>query len=47
MNVLQADSDKLLAAVSALLAEKGVMGEDDITERMAITDAAHPSVLAE
>ena len=42
MNVLQADSDKLLAAVSALLAEKGVMGEDDITERMAITDAANP-----
>ena len=42
MSLLQADSHKLLAAVSALLAEKGVVGEDEIVERMAITDAADP-----
>ena len=42
MSLLQADSHKLLAAVSALLAQKGVVGEGEIVERMAITDAAGP-----
>ncbi len=42
MNILQSDSHKLLAAVSKLLAEKGIAGPDDIIERMAITDAASP-----
>ena len=42
MSLLQADSDKLLAAVSALLAHKGVVAPAEIVERMAITDAAGP-----
>jgi nitrile hydratase len=42
VNILQTDSDRLLEAVSALLAQKGIVGPDEIAERMAQTDAANP-----
>ena len=42
MTILQSDSGKLLAAISALLAEKGIVGPDEIAARMAQTDAANP-----
>ncbi len=43
MSILEADSDKLLAAVSKLLHEKGIATPEEITERRAFTDAANPS----
>jgi len=43
MNVLEADSGKLLAAVTALLAQKGIVQPPEIAERIAVTDAANPS----
>ncbi len=43
MNVLEADSDKLLAALRGLLAEKGLVTEAAIAERVAITDQASPA----
>ena len=42
MNILEADSDKLLAAVRDLLATKGLVTNSEISERIAITDAANP-----
>ena len=42
MTILQSDSGRLLAAISALLAEKGIAGPDEIAARMAQTDAAGP-----
>ncbi len=42
MNVLEADSEKLLAAVRSLLSAKGIVSDTEIVERMAITDAASP-----
>jgi hypothetical protein len=42
MNVLEADSDRLLAALTKLLTGKGVLTEDDILERMASTDRGSP-----
>ena len=42
--LLQTDSDRLLAAVSALLAQKGVAPPDEIAERIEITDAASPAL---
>ena len=42
MNVLEADSGKLLAAVTALLAQKGIVQPPEIAERIAVTDAANP-----
>ena len=42
MSILEADSEKLLAAVSKLLHEKGIATPDEITERRAATDAANP-----
>jgi len=42
MNILEADSDKLLAAVSRLLAQKFIVQPQEITERIASTDAANP-----
>jgi nitrile hydratase len=42
MNVLEADSGKLLAAVTSLLAAKGIVSQAEIDERMAITDSASP-----
>jgi hypothetical protein len=43
MSVLEADSDRLLAAVRALLDAKGLVGPDEIAERIALTDAASPA----
>lgn len=42
VNVLDAPSDKLLAAVRRLLAEKGIATPDEIRERIATTDEANP-----
>jgi hypothetical protein len=42
MNILETDSEKLLAAVRELLATKGVASSAEIAERIAITDAANP-----
>ena len=42
MNILEADSDKLLAAVRDLLAAKGLVSNAELSERIAITDAANP-----
>src|SRR5205823_4747759 len=39
MNVLEADSGRLLAAVRALLEQKGIASTTEIHERMTITDA--------
>ena len=43
MTVLEADSQKLLDAVLGLLAQKGVVTPDEITARIASTDAATPA----
>ena len=43
MTVLEADSDRLLAAVRALLDAKGLVRPDEIAERIALTDAASPA----
>lgn len=43
MNVLEAPSDKLLAAVSRLLAERGIASPDEVAERIRITDNATPA----
>ena len=42
MNILEADGEKLLTAVRDLLAAKGVVSNAEISERIAITDAANP-----
>jgi hypothetical protein len=42
MNLLEADGEKLLAAVRDLLAAKGIASSAEITERIASTDAANP-----
>ena len=42
MNPLHARSDRLLAAVRALLADKGLATPGEIAERIRITDAATP-----
>lgn len=41
--VLNADSDRLLAAVRGLLAAKGIATAEDIAERIRFTDAASPA----
>ena len=43
MNLLQADSDKLLNAVRSLLNAKGIASPAEIAERIAITDRASPA----
>ena len=43
VNVLEADSGRLLAAVRAVLETKGLVRPDEIAERIAITDAATPA----
>jgi Nitrile hydratase, alpha chain len=43
MNVLQADSERLLQAVRSLLAAKQIVTPTEIAERIAITDAATPA----
>ncbi|MDR3537178.1 MAG: nitrile hydratase subunit alpha [Acetobacteraceae bacterium] len=40
--LLEADSEKLLAAVRGLLARKGIASHAEISERIAITDQANP-----
>jgi len=42
MNILETDGEKLLAAVRDLLAAKGIASSAEISERIAITDAANP-----
>jgi len=42
MNILEADSDKLLNAVRTLLMQKGIASPAEISERIAITDRASP-----
>ena len=42
MNLLEADSEKLLTAVRDLLSAKGLVSSAEIAERIAITDAANP-----
>ena len=42
MNILETESEKLLAAVRDLLAAKGIASSAEITEQIAITDAANP-----
>jgi len=42
MNLLETDSEKLLAAVRDLLAAKGIVSAAEIAEQIAITDAANP-----
>ncbi|MDR3524602.1 MAG: nitrile hydratase subunit alpha [Acetobacteraceae bacterium] len=43
MNILQTDSQKLLDGVLALLSHKGIVTPDEITARIASTDAASPA----
>ena len=43
MNILDTDSDRLLAAVRSLLAAKGIASPAEIAERIAITDQASPA----
>jgi len=43
MNVLEADSGKLLLALRRLLAEKAIASPAEIAQRIAITDAASPA----
>ena len=42
MNLLETDGEKLLIAVRDLLAAKGLVSSAEISERIAITDAANP-----
>ena len=42
MNIVETDSERLLAAVRTLLEQKGIVSTAEIQERMAITDAASP-----
>jgi hypothetical protein len=42
MNILEADSDRLLAAVRAVLEQKEVVSTPEIHDRIASTDAASP-----
>ena len=42
MNLLEADSDRLLNAVRSLLNAKGIASPAEIAERIAITDRANP-----
>jgi hypothetical protein len=41
-NILETDGEKLLTAVRELLAAKGLVTNAEISERIAITDAANP-----
>jgi len=42
MNILEADSDRLLAAVRAVLEQKGIVSTTEIDARIASTDTASP-----
>ena len=41
-NILEADGEKLLAAIRGLLAHKGIASDTEISDRIAVTDAANP-----
>ena len=41
-NILEADGEKLLAAIRGLLAHKGIASDTEISDRIAVTDAASP-----
>ena len=43
MNILEAPSEKLLAGILKLLAEKNIASADEIAERIRITDEASPA----
>jgi nitrile hydratase len=42
LNILETDGEKLLAALRDLLTEKGLTSPAELSERIAITDAANP-----
>ena len=42
MNILESDSARLLAAVRAVLEQKGLVSTAEVHERIALTDAANP-----
>ncbi len=42
MSLIEADSERLLAAVTSLLAQKGIASDDELVERQRVTDAASP-----
>nr|WP_294520604.1 nitrile hydratase subunit alpha [uncultured Rhodopila sp.] len=42
MTILESDSDRLLAAVRALLEQKGLVSTPEVRKQIAITDAANP-----
>jgi nitrile hydratase len=44
IRLVEADSDRLLAAVRALLADKGIATPGEIAERITVTDAASPAL---
>lgn len=44
MNVLEAESGRLYAAIASLLAEKGIVTPDEIAARVAVTDRASPEL---
>lgn len=43
LNLIEADSERLLGALRAVLAAKGIAGPAEIAERIAVTDAASPA----
>jgi len=44
LDLLEADSDRLLVAVTRLLTEKGILSHADIAEQIASSDAANPAL---
>jgi nitrile hydratase len=42
MNVREAESGQLLAALTSLLSERGLISDDELAARMAITESASP-----
>jgi hypothetical protein len=42
MNILETDGERLLVALRALLAQKGIVSADEVRERMEVTDNASP-----
>jgi nitrile hydratase len=42
MSLIEADSERLLAAVTSLLGQKGIATEAELVERQRVTDAASP-----
>jgi len=44
MNIIEADSDRLLGALRTVLARKGIAPPAEIAERIAVTDRASPAM---